>query len=203
MASISQPYDPSVAGMDIDADVFPASFVSGGLTVGHGNPSVYLPNFASDVVSPISSSGIVGDQSDALASMPVHEWDQTPKQSELQIIPYMPSQSSTQHESDSSSFQQKPRSRNSKNSTRKRLRSPEFAQERQLSSFRQKMSKKGIPEVLLCEFRSGEILDHADKGTRTPAQKKNKRDVEEAGGACFLCRVKKKPVIALVVSMKF
>lgn len=77
--------------------------------------------------------------------------------------------------------------------TRKRPRSPKPTQEQRLSAIRQQLSKRtGVPELSLDAFCFNP--DPAPKRSRTSFQKQNKKDVENAGGACFLCVVSKRKV---------
>jgi hypothetical protein len=199
---MGEPYNPSFTGLDAVMDP-PSSGVYGDLSMSHGDPSLYFPNLSSSTLPQTSHSGIVSDQFGMQQLMPTPELLQTPMQSVLQVIPYRQPPNSTQYISTSSSFQQESPSQSQMTgkATRKRPRSPESAQEQQLSAFRQQVSKsKGVPGFLLGGFCTGS--DPAPKRSRTSAQK-NKNDVEKAGGACFLCRMIKKRVIPLALSTEF
>ena len=82
--------------------------------------------------------------------------------------------------------------------TRKRPRSPKPFQEQQLSAINRTLSRQtGVPEVSLNTFSSDRACSNlvpATKRTRTSLQKRNKKDVGDAGGACLLCRITKKQV---------
>jgi hypothetical protein len=200
---VGQPYNPSFTGLDAVMDP-PSSGVYGDLSMSHGDPSLYFPNFSSSTLPQPSHSGIVSDHFGMQQLMPTPELRQTPMQSVLQVIPYKQPPNSTQYISTFSSFQQESPSQDQMTckDTRKRPRSSESVQEQQLSAFRQQVSKsKGVPGFLLGGFCTD--TDPAPKRSRTSAQKKNKNDVEKAGGACFLCRMIKKRVIPLALSTEF
>lgn len=76
--------------------------------------------------------------------------------------------------------------------TRKRRRSPQGNPEKGMSATRRKLSKQSrVPETFLGTMWCSEP---APKSSRTTSQKQNKKAVENAGGACFLCLVLKKQV---------
>ncbi|PMD67522.1 uncharacterized protein K444DRAFT_17246 [Hyaloscypha bicolor E] len=190
---MGQLYDPLFTGLDAHAMDPPSSGDYDDLSMSHGDPSLYFPNLWSSTLPQTSHSGIGSDQFGMQQVIPTPGLCQTPMQSVLQVIPYRQPPNSTQYISTSSSFQQESPSQDQMTgkATRTRPRSPESAQEQQLSAFRQQVSKsKGVPGFLLSEFCADS--DPTPKRSRTSAQKKNKNDVEKAGGACFLCRMIKK-----------
>ena len=76
---------------------------------------------------------------------------------------------------------------------RKRGRSPASIKEEKLSATRRTLSKRtGIPECALDTF----CIDSnpAPKRARTASQKREKKNVESAGGSCMLCRFLKQKV---------
>lgn len=81
--------------------------------------------------------------------------------------------------------------------THKRRRSPEPDQEQWLGAVRQKLSKQsGVPEDRLGTMCFESV---AAKRNRTKLEKKNKREVGSAGGACFLCLISKKKVLLYIM----
>lgn len=76
--------------------------------------------------------------------------------------------------------------------TRKRRRSPGTTLEQRMSTTRKQLSKQtGVPETFLGTMWCSEP---APKQSRTNSQRQNKKDVMNAGGACFLCLVLKRKV---------
>ena len=78
---------------------------------------------------------------------------------------------------------------------RKRLGSPQPTNAQRVSAIRQLSRKTGVPEVslgMMC-FNT----EPPPKRRRTGSQKRNKKDVENVGGSCFLCLVFKKKVPCL------
>jgi hypothetical protein len=77
--------------------------------------------------------------------------------------------------------------------TRKRPRSPKPTRAHQLSVIRRQLSTRtGVPMVSLGAFCLNP--GPAPKRSRTSLQKQNKKDVESAGGSCFLCLARKRRV---------
>lgn len=75
--------------------------------------------------------------------------------------------------------------------TRKRPRSSEPTQDLQLSIIRQQLSKQtGVPEHSLEAFCLGP--QPKQKRSRTSIQRRNRKDVQYAGGACVLCFISKR-----------
>ena len=84
-------------------------------------------------------------------------------------------------------------------SNRKRLGSSQPTKAQRLSAIQRQFAKKsGLPEVSLGVMCFGE--EPSSKRKRTSSQKRNKKEVEDAGGSCFLCRVLKKTVPCLDTS---
>ena len=82
---------------------------------------------------------------------------------------------------------------------RKRPSSRQPTNEQHLSALRRFAKKSGVPEDLL-----GTICPNTGpqpKRPRTSSQKRNKKDVENVGGACFLCLVSKKKVFRLKIRL--
>lgn len=78
-------------------------------------------------------------------------------------------------------------------SNRKRLGSPQPTKAQRLSAIQRQFAKRsGVPEISLGVMCFGE--EPSSKRKRTSSQKRNKKEVEYAGGSCFLCRVLKKTV---------
>ena len=76
---------------------------------------------------------------------------------------------------------------------RKRQRPTEPSVDERLSAVRQTLAKRtGVPEVSLPVFCVSQ--PPASKRTRTCSQKQEKKQVESAGGSCFLCRITKRKV---------
>ena len=76
--------------------------------------------------------------------------------------------------------------------TRKRRRSTQGNPEQRMSATRKQLSKQSrVPETYLGTMWCSEP---ASKNSRTTSQRQNKKAVENAGGACFLCLVLKKQV---------
>ena len=98
-----------------------------------------------------------------------------------------------QHVSALSSSQHDGALRNSERSmiNRKRLRPRQPTKAQRLSTNQRQLAKKsGVPEISLSVMCYGE--ESSSKRKRTSSQKRNKKEVMDAGGSCFLCRVFKK-----------
>lgn len=80
---------------------------------------------------------------------------------------------------------------------RKRPKSHRPTEAQLLSAFRNQVSKRGVPEISLGLICCSS--EPAPKRSRTSFQKQNKKDVENAGGACFSCVVFKKKVSPLKI----
>ena len=117
----------------------------------------------------------------------------TSMHSGLQGLPFTEYSNPTQPISASSPlYQSQPSQNTSKGkTTRKRPRSPKPIWEKQLSAICQQLSTRtGVPKVSLDAFCLNP--SPAPKRSRTSFQKQNKKDVERAGGSCFLCLVHKR-----------
>ena len=75
---------------------------------------------------------------------------------------------------------------------RKRRGSPQPTEVQRLSAIRQVAKKTGVPEISLGVMCFN--TEPTPKRRRTSSQKRNKKDVENVGGPCFLCLVLKKKV---------
>ena len=76
--------------------------------------------------------------------------------------------------------------------TRKRPRSPQPNMSKHLSALQRQAKQIGVPENsldIMCFNK-----EPRSKRPRTSSQKQNKKDVQDAGGSCFLCLVFKKKV---------
>ena len=106
-----------------------------------------------------------------------------------------------QHASTPSSFQHDRPVQNSDMSVtiRKRPSSRQPNNEQHLSTIRQTAKKTGVPESFL-----GMMCQNTEpqpKRRRTSSQKRNKKDVENVGGSCFLCLVIRKKVFRLKIRL--
>ena len=126
--------------------------------------------------------------------------DQTTMQSSSTSLQHGPSLSSEplQHPStlsSSSSLQHKRPLQNPGTDMiiRKRPASPQPAETQRLSALQHQLAKKtGVPEISLGVMCFGR--ESQPKRRRTSSQKQSKKDVEDAGGSCYLCLVLKKKV---------
>ena len=84
-----------------------------------------------------------------------------------------------------------------KSRTRKRKQEPRPTEKRQRSAERKLSKRTGVPEgsLQVIDFLCrDQYSSNTTKRRRTEIQKKNKKDVEDKGGACLLCHLSKKKV---------
>jgi hypothetical protein len=189
MDLMSQLYAQPFAGMDAQAS--------------NKNLPPYLPNFSLNTQPQAPPSGIADRQSSVLQFLPVSGLLQEPAQSELQMVTYRESLNPTQRNLSSSPLEEESPSQKKKTSktTGKRPRSPKSVEAQQRTTFRHQLSKnKNVPGSCLGVFFVN--AETVPKRNRTPGQKKHKREVEEDGGACFLCRMTKTRVITFLIPIE-
>ena len=123
--------------------------------------------------------------------------DQTTMQSSSTSLQQRPSLNSdpVQHALNLSSSQPTRTLQSSETSiiVRKRPTSPQPTNVQRLSTIQRQLAKKtGVPEISLGVMCFGR--ESQSKRRRTSSQKRSKKDVENAGGSCFLCLALKKKV---------
>jgi len=201
---MAQPYDQPFAGMDahFGAVNFPSTNIGGTSSMSHWDPSdlsPYSSTALNNTTTYPSNPATISDEFAMQQPLSTSDLSQPPLETELQVVPYAQPSNPT-NPVIASPLQPELPGYNEMAATSKRSRLPKSAKMQHRSAFRQQVTKtQGVPGSFLDVFCAGP----APKNGRTFAQKQNKKAVEADGGACYLCRIKKKQVLILRLLRKY